>query len=105
MSVCENADVEGHEIIGIIACHPSKNSTQEDFLKLQYLNMGEIAPDMKCLVKLYYDGKIECEFGKIYFIKGKKLPDYLKNKKFTLYLRTGDSPTSPTADFDLTSLS
>ncbi len=104
MSICQNTDVGKYEIMGIIACHPPKDTDQEDFLKLQYLNIEEIAPDIKCLVKLYYEGKIECEFGKIYFIKDKKLPDFLKNKKFTLYLKTSDTPKSPSASFDLTSL-
>lgn len=104
LAVCEGGEPGKYEVAGVIACHPPKNSAQEDFLRMQYLNIEETSADKKCMVKLYIEKKLEAKFGKLFFMKDKPLLGALKNKKFTLYLKTSATALDTEACMELDEL-
>lgn len=103
LSLCQGFDVDDWIIIGIIACHPPKNDDQKTQLYLEYLNIeeGTSKLDVKYLLRLLFEKKIETSLGKINFVQNIPFNEQLKNLKISLYLKTSDSINDSSSTFDL----
>lgn len=108
LSLCEGFSAfPGWKLLGIIACKPPKDQEQVTKLNLEYLNIQEglrVEPDVRCMVRLYKERKLETSFGNIPFIKGYPFEENLKRLPFTLCLHTAAQYADTTSTLDITQL-
>ena len=88
----------------MIACLPPKNEDQKTKFKQDYLNRESLKPDMRCLVKLLFENKIESTMNNIPFAKGRPLHEQLKGLRISIRLKMAESPSDSETTLDLLSL-
>ena len=102
-SLCEGFD--SHiKLIGVIGCKPPKDEQQFSFLKenLMLMTNGvELQPDVKCLLKLYFNDVTTLKLGDISFLSNVNLNNTIRDKEISLYLKVGDKYEDEEALFDL----
>lgn len=106
LSLCQDFDIDNWSVVGIIACHPPKGEDQKTKLQLEYLNIEESAsrPDVKCLVRLLFENKIETSLSNIPFTQNLPLNDQLQRGKFNICLKTADTISSSELSLELSKI-
>ena len=108
LSLCSTFKIEDFDVIGIIACKPPMDEKQQTFLKDNYFQLlnssSSIQPDVRLMLKLFFEKSVRTTIGCIPFLKDLKLQDDLSSSPFKLYLRMPDSFDKSDLEVDLKEL-